>query len=63
VQSLTLGATQVAINIVGDGIFVLAAAGVRRWFRARPAWGAWSKRILAGVFAALAARLALDGRK
>ena len=62
-QSLVLGATQVVINVVGDGVFVFAAAGVRRWFAARPAWSAWSKRILAGVFAALAARLALDERK
>jgi threonine/homoserine/homoserine lactone efflux protein len=62
-QSLILGATQVVINVVGDGAFVFAAAGVRRWFASRPAWSAWSKRILAGIFAALAARLALDGRK
>lgn len=62
-QSLVLGATQVVINVVGDSIFVLASAGVRRWFGTRPAWSAWSKRILAGVFAGLAARLALDSRK
>jgi threonine/homoserine/homoserine lactone efflux protein len=62
-QSLVLAATQVVINVVGDSIFVLAAMGVRRWFAARPAWSTWSKRILAGVFAALAARLALDDRR
>ena len=63
VQSLLLGATQLAIAVVGDSLFVLAAAGVRRWFVARPAWSLWSKRLLAGVFAALAARLALDDRR
>jgi threonine/homoserine/homoserine lactone efflux protein len=63
VQSLLLGATQLAIVVVGDSLFVLAAAGVRRWFSARPAWGLWSRRLLAGVFAGLAARLALDDRR
>ena len=62
-QSLLLGATQLAIAVAGDSLFVLAAAGVRRWFSARPSWGAWSKRLLAGIFAALAARLALDERR
>ena len=62
-QSLVLGATQIVMNVVGDSIFVFAAAGVRRWFATRPTWSVWSKRILASVFAALAARLALDDRK
>jgi threonine/homoserine/homoserine lactone efflux protein len=62
-QSLVLGATQIVINVVGDSMFVFAAAGVRRWFATRPAWNAWSKRVLAGVFAALAARLAFDDRR
>jgi threonine/homoserine/homoserine lactone efflux protein len=63
VQSLLLGATQLTLAVAGDSLFVLAAAGVRRWFVARPAWGRCSKRLLAGVFAALAARLALDDRR
>jgi threonine/homoserine/homoserine lactone efflux protein len=61
-QSLVLGATQVVVHVVGDSMFVLAAAGVRRWFGQRPTWSVWSKRTLASVFAALAARLALDAR-
>jgi threonine/homoserine/homoserine lactone efflux protein len=61
-QSLLLGATQVVVHVAGDSMFVLAAAGVRRWFGQRPAWSVWSKRILASVFGALAARLALDTR-
>jgi len=62
-QSLVLGATQVAVHVVGDSMFVLAASGVRRWFAERPAWSVWSKRVLASVFAALAARLALDNSR
>ncbi len=62
-QSLVLAATQVVINIAGDSVFVVGAVGVRRWFSTRPGWSAWSRRILASVFAALAARLAWDDRR
>ena len=46
--------------IVRDALFVLAAARVRRFFAARPGWGRWSKRALAGVFGGLALRLAWE---
>ncbi|HEY2816446.1 MAG TPA: LysE family translocator [Casimicrobiaceae bacterium] len=59
-QSLLLAATQLLIAIAGDSLFVLASARVRRFFARRPTWGRWSKRTLAGVFAALAARLAFE---
>lgn len=59
-QSLLLAATQLAIAIAGDSLFVLASARVRRFFAGRPTWGRWSKRGLAGVFGALAARLAFE---
>jgi threonine/homoserine/homoserine lactone efflux protein len=62
-QSLLLGATQIVIAVLGDSVFVFAAAAMRRWFAARPSWTHWSKRALAGVFAALALRLAVDDRK
>jgi threonine/homoserine/homoserine lactone efflux protein len=61
-QSLVLGATQLAIVAACDGIVVLTASGVRAWFGARPQWSRWSKRMLAGVFAALAARLVFATR-
>jgi threonine/homoserine/homoserine lactone efflux protein len=61
-QSLALGATQLAITFAGDSLWILAAATVRRWFAQRR----WSpkapRRALAVVFAALAARLAVDDR-
>ena len=59
-QSLLLAATQLALAIAGDSLFVLAAARVRRFFAARPGWGRWSKRALAGVFGGLALRLAWE---
>ena len=61
-QSLLLAATQLAIVVAGDSLFVLAAASVRRWFSLRPGWGRWARRTLAGVFGALAARLVWQDR-
>ena len=61
-QSLVLAITQLVIVVAGDSVCVFAATGARRWFANRPGWGRWSKRALAGVFAALAARLALQSR-
>lgn len=61
-QSLVLALTQLVIVVAGDSVCVFAATGARRWFARRPGWGRWSKRALAGVFAGLAARLALQSR-
>ena len=61
-QSLVLAVTQLVIVVAGDSACVFAATGARRWFASRPGWGRWSKRALAGVFAALAARLAFQSR-
>ncbi len=62
-QSLVLGATQLVIVAAFDALCVLAASGVRGFFGAHPAWSTWSKRALAGIFAGLAVRLALEERK
>jgi threonine/homoserine/homoserine lactone efflux protein len=61
-QSLVLAETQLVIVVAGDSVCVALATGARRWFATRPGWGRWSKRALAGVFAALAARLAIQSR-
>ncbi len=61
-QSLVLALTQLLIVVAGDSVCVFAATGARRWFARRPGWDRWSKRALAGVFAALAARLAIQSR-
>ncbi len=62
-QSLVLGATQVAIAIVGDTLFVLAAARISRWLTARPLWMAVQRWVQGGVFAAIAVKLALTERR
>jgi threonine/homoserine/homoserine lactone efflux protein len=65
-QSLVLGATQLAIALSGDSVYVLAAssvgASVWRSVAGRAAWRRRSKRGLAAVFALLALRLAWDDR-
>jgi threonine/homoserine/homoserine lactone efflux protein len=62
-QSLVLGATQIAISIVGDLGFVLSAAAVARWLAERPVWVAAQRWVLGGVFAAIAVRLAFEDRR
>jgi len=61
-QSLVLAVTQLVIVIAGDSLCVAAASSARAWFARRPGWSRWSKRALAGVFGALAARLAVESR-
>ncbi len=63
VQSLVLGATQIVIAVIGDTMFVLAAAAVARWLAERPVWAAAQRWVLGGVFVAIAAKLALDARR
>ncbi|MEO8486586.1 MAG: LysE family translocator [Betaproteobacteria bacterium] len=62
-QSLTLGATQLAIVASFDTLCVLAAASLKQRFAGAGRWAMWSKRLLAGVFGALALRLALESRR
>jgi threonine/homoserine/homoserine lactone efflux protein len=62
VQSLFLGLTQVVIGIVGDGLFVLAAARVTRWLQRRPRWARMQRYVQGAVFAGIAVRLATDER-
>ncbi len=62
-QSLVLGATQIVIAVIGDTMFVLAAAVIARWLATRPLWAAVQRWVLAGVFVAIAAKLALGERR
>jgi len=61
-QSLVLGATQIAIVAGFDTLCVFAAATLKRRLANAGRWAVWSKRLLAGVFGALAVRLAFDSR-
>ena len=62
-QSLVLGATQIVIVAGCDTLCVLAAAALKRRFAGASRWAVWSKRLLAGVFGALAVRLVLESRR
>ena len=62
-QSLVLGATQIVIVAGFDTLCVLAAATLKRRLANAGRFAVWSKRLLAGVFGALAVRLVLDERR
>jgi threonine/homoserine/homoserine lactone efflux protein len=62
-QTLILGATQFVVILPFDAACVLGAAWVRRLFERHGRFAQWSRRALAGAFAALALRLALDVRR
>ena len=62
-QTLILGASQFVVVFPFDLCCVLAASRVRRVFERHGRFTRWSRRALAGVFAALALRLALDARR
>jgi threonine/homoserine/homoserine lactone efflux protein len=62
-QGALLGVTQLAVVAAYDALVVLAAGSVRGFFGLRPRWAQASRRVLAGVFAALAVRLLLDERR
>jgi threonine/homoserine/homoserine lactone efflux protein len=61
-QSLVLGIVQIVVAFCCDLMFVLAAARVAGWLAHRPRWAAAQRWVLAGVFSAIAARIALDDR-
>jgi len=62
-QSLMLGATQIAIAVVGDLAFILSAAAVAGWLATRPAWTRAQRWVQGSVFAGIAVKLALDERR
>lgn len=62
-QALILGAVQIVVAVVGDLLFVFAASRVAHWLRERPLWAVAQRWVLASVFMAIAAKLALDSRR
>lgn len=61
-QSLTLGATQIAVSFGVNLAIVLAAGSLAAWLAARPSWLKLQRWLMAGVLTALAVRLALERR-
>jgi len=62
-QSVVLGLLQIAIGIVSDLCFVLAAARIASWLAQRPLWTAIQRWVLGAVFAGIALKLAFETRR
>ena len=62
-QGLLLGFMQIAISVVGDLAFVLAASAITGWLARRPLWSVFQRSVLGLVLAGIALRLAFDSRK
>ncbi len=62
-QGAVLGAVQIAVAIVFDGLLVFGAAGVARFLGSRPGWMVAQRWILGVALALIAVRLASDGRR
>jgi threonine/homoserine/homoserine lactone efflux protein len=62
-QGALLGATQLAVVAAYDTLVIFATSSLSGFVGARPGWARASRRLLAGVFAALAVRLLLDERR
>jgi threonine/homoserine/homoserine lactone efflux protein len=60
VQGVILGAVQIIIAIVFDGILVWGAAGTARFLGTRPVWLAVQRYVLGAALALIAAKLAFD---
>jgi threonine/homoserine/homoserine lactone efflux protein len=58
VQGIILGAVQIVIAIVFDGILVWGAAGTARFLGTRPVWLAVQRYVLGAALALIAAKLA-----
>ncbi|WP_198371239.1 LysE family translocator [Roseomonas rosulenta] len=62
VQGAVLGAVQIGVAIVFDGLLVYGAAGVARFLGTRPGWMAAQRWILGAALALIAVKLATESR-
>ncbi len=62
-QSLILGAVQIAISLTVNALFTLSAGGVARWFTGHPLWLAFQRWVMGVTLAALAVRLIMEERR
>ncbi len=62
-QSLALGMTQIAISLAVNALIVLMAGAIARFLAQRPAWITVQRWLMGTVLAALAVRVATEGRR
>ncbi len=59
-QGLTLGFTQIAISMIGNGVIALCAGQVAAFLIRRPRWAQVQRWIMGSVLGMLAARMAIE---
>jgi threonine/homoserine/homoserine lactone efflux protein len=62
-QGAALGAVQIGVAIVFDGLLIYGAAGVARFLGTRPGWMAAQRWVLGAALALIAVKLASEGRR
>ena len=62
-QSLALGATQIAVSGSINAVFVIAAGTISAFLARRPAWAVVQRWLMAGVLGGLALRMATDAQR
>ncbi|MDO1528933.1 LysE family translocator [Fulvimonas sp. R45] len=62
-QSVVLGATQMAISLSVNALIVLSAGAIAGFLAARPGWLAVQRWLMGTVLAALAVRMATESRR
>lgn len=62
-QSLALGATQIAVSVSINAVFVIAAGTISAFLARRPAWAVVQRWLMAGVLGGLALRMATDAQR
>ena len=62
-QGLVLGATQIAISMIGNALIAASAGQVARFLMRRPRWLLVQRWIMGSVLGVLAARMALEARR
>lgn len=62
-QGLTLGATQIAISVIGNGVIALCAGRVASFLMRRPRWARIQHWIMGTVLGGLALRMAIEIRR
>ena len=63
VQGAVLGAVQIGVAILFDGLLVYGAAGVARFLGTRPGWMAAQRWVLGAALGLIAVKLATEGRR
>ncbi|WP_430436263.1 LysE family translocator [Oceanibaculum nanhaiense] len=63
IQSLALGATQIAISVAVNSVIAIAAGSIAAFLIARPGWMVAQRWLMGSVLAAMAVRMATEARR